>query len=136
MNKYVANEVYRTGNIEEIEVTMSSDKEGQMLKWNDEITYTVTIKNTGEARGFVTRYTHVNLFDLIPRELQPISATYNNYILEQIEVPDVDYPDIMRMVQKFSEETVNLDLSNLIIQDGYDEETAPNINEYINISIT
>mgnify|MGYP002659161292 FL=1 len=83
---YLSNETRMTGYIEAVDVSMTSDKE--TLKADEEITYTVNIKNTGKTFGEFSTYTKVNAQDIIPRELEPISITYNEFDLEEKTVQD------------------------------------------------
>ena len=121
---YVSNEARMTGYAEAVEVKMSADKD--KVKMDDEITYTVNIKNTGKTWGGFATYTDVNVQDVIPRELEPISVTYNKFTIDRQPVTD-EY-DREFESQTYSEEQVTKDLSTLDIPEGYDEEDAPNIN--------
>ena len=130
---YVSNEARMRGNIEAVEVTMTSDKIEQKLKMDDEITYTVNIKNTGKTREGIAIYENVNVLDCIPRELQPITAKYNKYIIHEEYVQDDEYENLQHKVQTYTEETVECDLSSLVIPEGYTEEDAPNIDYILQI---
>ena len=121
---YVSNEARMTGYAEAVEVKMSADKD--KIKMDDEITYTVNIKNTGKTWGGFATYTDVNVQDVIPRELTPISVTYNKFTINRQTVTD-EY-DREFEAQTYSEEQVTKDLSTLDIPEGYDEEDAPNID--------
>ena len=126
---YSSNQSRMTGYIESVEVDITADK--AKLKMDDEITYTVNLQNTGKTWGGFAIYTNVNVKDVIPRELEPISITYNNFIInkETVKEPTIDGEDeIGYESQTYTEETVTKDISTLDIPEGYDEEDAPNIN--------
>ena len=123
---YITNKTRMTGYYEDVEVSMTADKE--TLKTDEEITYTVNIKNIGKTYGGFDTYTSVNVLDVIPRELEPISVTYNEFELEEETIPDENNPEWEHTVQTYTEQTRTDDLSVLVIPDGYDQEDAPNIN--------
>ena len=131
ISKYVTNETRMNGYLEAVEVSMQSDKE--TLKRDEEITYTVNIKNIGRTFGGFDTYTSVNVKDVIPRELAPISVTYNEFEISEETVKDEKYPDLEHKVQTYSEKEVTKDLLVLDILDGYDETDSPNINIDLNI---
>lgn len=129
ISNYVSNQTRMTGYLEAVEVNMNSDKD--TLKMDDEITYTVQIKNIGKTWGGIAIYTNLNVKDVIPRELKPISIEYNKFTIDEEVVTD-STPDgkneIRYKSQTYKEEIVTEDISTLLIPDGYDEEDAPNIN--------
>ena len=131
IQKYESNKARMTGYIEAVEVEMSANKE--KVKMDEEITYTVNIKNTGKTWNGFAIYTEVNAKDVIPRELQPISITYNEFTINREAVKDDDGNDLGYISQTFSEEQVTKDISELEIPDGYDEEDAPNIDLQLTI---
>ena len=124
INTYISNEARMNCYIESVDVKMKTDK--TQLKVDNEITYTIDIKNTGKTWGLYGSYTEVNVQDVIPRELQPISATYNEFIMNENTIKDKD--DIEHKSISFTEQQVTKDISALDIPDGYDEEDAPNID--------
>ena len=125
---YISNYTTDKGNIEAVEITMTSDKEGQTLKFDEEITYTVTIRNVGKVWGGIATYTKVNIKDFFSEGLEPISATYNDFIIETSYIQDPDYPELQNKVETYTEETRTRNISDKIIEEGYDEESSPNIN--------
>ena len=126
INTYISNEAWQTGYIESIEPSITSDKD--TLRQDEEITYTVNIKNTGGTwKGFAI-YTDVNIKDVIPRELTPISMTYNKFTIHREGGRDENGNEIGYESQTYTEEQVTTDLSVLNIPDGYDKEDAPNID--------
>ena len=126
---YGSNEARMKGYVEAVNVDMSVNK--TELKMEDEVTYTVNIKNIGKTWGGFATYTNVNVKDVIPRDLTPISATYNNYEVNSQTVTD-EY-GLKYESQTYTESQKTIDLSNLEIPDGYDEEDAPNID--VNLQI-
>ena len=124
IDTYVSNEARMPGYKEAVEVSASADKD--KLKMDDEITYTVNIKNTGKTwKGFAI-YTQVNIQDVIPRELQPISVEYNKFTINTDMYKDEEGLEFE--VQSYTEAQEIRDISILDIPDGYDEEDAPNID--------
>ena len=65
ISDYVSNQTRMTGYTESVEVSMSADKD--TLKTDDEITYTIQIKNTGKTWGGFAIYTNIKVQDVIPR---------------------------------------------------------------------
>ena len=125
---YISNYTTDKGNIEAVEITMTSDKEGQQLEFNEEITYTVTIKNVGKVWGGIATYTKVNVQDFFSEGLEPISATYNDFTLSTTYIEDPNYPGVQNKVENFIEETRTRNLTTKIVREGYDEESSPNID--------
>ena len=129
INTYISNEARMTGYIESVDVNIEADK--KEIKYDEEITYTVNIKNTGKTWGIYGKYTHINIKDVIPRELSPISATYNNFVVNTKKVKDAD--GYQHDSYSYTEEMITKDIKTLYIFDGYDEEDAPNIDLYLRI---
>ena len=98
---------------------------------DDEVTYTVNIKNIGKTWGGFATYTNVDIQDVIPRELEPISATYNKFNMKFETITD-EY-GFKFDSQTYTESQETIDLSNLDIPEGYDEEDAPNIDLQLQI---
>ena len=126
ISTYASNKTRMTGYVEAVDVSMSSDKE--QLNMNDEVTYTVNIKNTGKTWGAFGTYTRVNVTDIIPRELAPISVEYNEFEVKEETVADEEHPDWEHTVESFTEKQVTKDISTLEIPEGYDAEDAPNVD--------
>ena len=126
ISTYASNKTRMTGCVEAVDVNMSSDKEE--LNMNDEITYTVNIKNIGKTWGAFGTYTRVNVTDIIPRELAPISVEYNEFEVIEETIADEEYPEWEHKVESFTEKQVTKDISTLEIPDGYDSEDAPNVD--------
>ena len=53
INTYVSNETSRVGNIEAVEMTVVSDKDGKELNPYDDINYTVELKNIGKKNFLI-----------------------------------------------------------------------------------
>ena len=128
---YVSNKTRMNGCVEAVDVNMTTDKE--KIKMDEEVTYTVNIKNIGKTYGVFGTYTRVNVTDVIPRELTPISVTYNDYQLNEEKIQDENAPKGEYTVSTFTEQTVTKDISALDIPEGYDQEDAPNINLLLTI---
>ena len=127
----ISNEVRMTGHLEAVDVDIQADKE--VLKKDEELIYTVNIKNVGKTYGAISTYTSINVKDIIPRELKPISVTYNDFEIKEETINDDKYPDWKHVIQTYTEVNKTKDISTLEIPDGYDEEDAPNIDFDLNI---
>ncbi len=124
INTYISNDARANGYVEAVDVKMTADKE--KVKVNEEINYTIQISNIGRTWRWNSTYTEVNVKDVIPRTLKPISMTYNKFSINKQNVQSeggYNYES-----QTYTEEQVTRDISNLIIPDGYDEEDAPNVD--------
>lgn len=83
---------------QDVEVSMTSSTAGQKIKYEGEIEYEISIKNTGKTNAErdleMPSYIQVNVLDFIPEEINPISITYNNWALiknEDLEVEQKCY---------------------------------------------
>ena len=124
INTYISNDARANGYVEAVDVKMTADKE--KVKVNEEINYTIQISNIGRTWRWNSTYTEVNVKDVIPRTLKPISMTYNKFSINKQNVQSeggYNYES-----QTYTEEQETRDISNLIIPDGYDEEDAPNVD--------
>ena len=131
ISKYVTNETRMNGYLEAVDTNIQSDK--TTLKRDEEITYTVSIKNIGKTFGGFDTYTSINVKDIIPRELEPISVTYNDFEIKEETIKDEKDSQLEYEVQSYTEQEKTKDLSTLEIKDGYDETDAPNIDFNIDI---
>lgn len=71
--------------IEAVEITQSSETNGEKIKELKEITYEYKIKNIGNPAKEWGEYTAVVFEDNIPNELAITSVEYNNFIVEEIQ---------------------------------------------------
>ena len=78
---YESNENIRTAYPQYVTVTKSSNKEGEVLSYGDEIEYEINVKNESKVR------TYVSIRDYLPKELNGISAEYEEYIIMGDENP-------------------------------------------------
>lgn len=61
-----------------LKITLSSEKEGETLKYGDEIEYVITIKNESETINTLT----MNVYDFLDSNMEAISAVYDNYYID------------------------------------------------------
>lgn len=80
-NIYKSNENRASGYIEAIKVTQTSDKAGETLNKEDELTYVFEVENIGKIIPEWDDYTKVNFKDYIPNELEVTSITYNTSVI-------------------------------------------------------
>ena len=102
-NIYLSNETAITGYKEGVEVSMTSNKEEQKLRQDEEIEYTINIKNVGKTREWYATYTKVNIKDFMSEELAPVSVSYNDFSLEVTEVQDEEEAQLKQKVEKITE---------------------------------
>ena len=78
---YKSNENRILFGYESAKITMTSENEGEEVKYGEEINYKITIKNTGRTNVEDTKYAGivVDLKDLLPEGIDPISVTYDNW---------------------------------------------------------
>lgn len=83
---YVSNENRIEYNYENVLVSMTSDSEGEEVKYEDEIEYKIEIKSIGEKDSYSEygNVTTVNLKDYLPEDVVPISVTYQNWEIDSI----------------------------------------------------
>lgn len=74
--KYWSNENIRTAYPQYVTITQSCEKEGEKLKYGEEIEYKVNVKNESKTRVYV------NVQDYLPDGLEGISAEYDKYVLK------------------------------------------------------
>ena len=79
---YKSNENRIIFETESISILMSSDNEGEEIKYNDEINYILKITNTGRTNLNTPLYSYIsiNLKDYLPEEVIPISLEYEDWI--------------------------------------------------------
>lgn len=139
LGQYRSNETRMNGNIEAVRLIMATDKPNQQLRWNEEITYTITVENIGKTWGGIATYTDVNLTDFIPRELEPISASYNKFTINTEYVLNEEYlqkdppVEVKQKVETYTEEETTIDVTTLSAPEGTDLEEAPNLD--LNLTI-
>ena len=83
---YASNENRIEYNYENVLVSMTSDSEGEEVKYQDEIEYKIEIKSIGEKDSYSEygNMTTVNLKDYLPEDVVPISVTYQNWEISSI----------------------------------------------------
>ncbi|MCI8655333.1 MAG: hypothetical protein HFJ48_05645 [Clostridia bacterium] len=80
-NVYKSNENRASGYIESVQISQTSDKSGETLEAEEEITYTFAIRNVGKLIEEWGGYTTVNLKNYIPNDLEVTSIKYNTNIV-------------------------------------------------------
>ena len=78
---YYSNENRVIFEYDNVTISMTSSKEGEEIKYEEEIDYEVKIRNIGKTNYDDPRYygVNVNLKDILPENVQPISVTYDNW---------------------------------------------------------
>lgn len=101
---YRSNENIRSAYPKCVSVSMTSEKEGEELQYNEEIDYVVTVKNEGKSG------TIVQVTDFLPENLKGISAEYEKYVVkEQNSRSDLTEEDL-----EYDMEKVSLDLTTKV----------------------
>ena len=79
--QYESNENRIEYNYENVSVSMTSDNEGEEIKYEDEIEYKIEVKSIGKKDYYSedSSVTTVNLKDYLPDEVEPLSVTYENW---------------------------------------------------------
>lgn len=77
-NEYKSNENRIEYSYENLSITMTSNNEGEEVKYGDIIEYTISIKNIGRKNTNELGYDQilVNLKDYLPEEVEPVDVTY------------------------------------------------------------
>lgn len=72
---------------ENVSIIMTSDNEGEEVKYGDEINYEIAITNIGKTnlKDSDDISTLIKLTDYLPENVKPISVTYENYLPEILE---------------------------------------------------
>lgn len=89
---FVNNTVYSSNqnrieyNYENVLVFMTSNSEGEEIKYEDEIEYKIEIKSIGKKDSYseYSNVTTVNLRDYLPEDVIPVSVTYQNWEIDNI----------------------------------------------------
>lgn len=76
---YISNENIRLAYPEYVTAVINSDTEGENLKHNDELNYTINIKNESKIR------TYVKIQNYLPEDLDAINAVYNQFTIKNEE---------------------------------------------------
>ena len=83
---YSSNENRIEYNYENVSVSMTSDNEGEEIKYEDEIEYKIEVKSIGKKDSYSedSNVTTVNLKDYLPEDVIPVSVTYQNWEIDNI----------------------------------------------------
>ena len=81
--EYNNNVYYANPNIQNIKmpiftITQSSDKEGEKIKYGEEVEYTFTIKNESK----IPRDINIEFNDYLDENMQTVSVKYENYVID------------------------------------------------------
>ena len=74
-----------------VSIVMTSENEGEEVKYGDEIDYEIIVTNTGKSNlqnEFVSSI-GVRVIDFLPEEVEPVKIIYNNY-KEEVEEEEKD----------------------------------------------
>ena len=76
-NVYTSNQSISKGGIEAIKITQSSEKNGEILHGNDEVTFVYEVENIGYVKEEEGGYTDLYFIANIPYDLQITDISYN-----------------------------------------------------------
>ena len=125
---YQSNENRILYGYENASITMTSETEGEEIKYDEEINYNILIENTGKVNlsDPLNASIHVNLADFLPENVKPVSVTYHNWIQEEIKQENGG--EIV--TDKFSKTE---EITEEIYEATKDGEKLPDINLYLTI---
>lgn len=127
-NIYTSNENRINYGYDNISLVMTSETEGEDIKYQEEIHYKIVVKNIGKC-NLSGRATYIKLSDFVPGNLKPISVTYENWIEEKEFIDEEN--DLYNYTGIFNKEQYEDDItSTLWDKDG---EKLPNVNLYLTI---
>ena len=71
---------------ESVSISMTSENEGEEIKYKDEINYEIKVSAKGRTNSLNPEYSciNANIKDFLPEGIEPVSVTYDNW-LEEIE---------------------------------------------------
>lgn len=121
-NTYKSNENRVSGHIEGVTIEQTSDKSGEKLRLDDEVTYTFKIKNIGYILPEFGNFTIIKVKDYLPEELYITDITYENYkikyelgeetTLDGKTLQEIKSQELEKVTEKYTGKTdeMNLDL--------------------------
>lgn len=89
-NSYKSNENRIIFEYESVNVTMTSNREGEKIKYDEEIEYEITITNTGRTNLNDPAYstTSIKVTDYLPENVKPVSMSYEYWEREETSVDE------------------------------------------------
>ena len=119
---YNSNETRILYSYDNISVTITSENEGEDVKYNDEINYEIKVSNIRKTNlddpSYFSQIVHI--MDFLPDNVIPVSITYNTWEEETNEISE----DRVMSTGNFHEgETITEDIGNTLINEN-DEELA------------
>ena len=114
---YYSNENRRNAYPEYVTVEMSADKEGEDVQAGEIVTYELEVKNPSKIK------TYISVKDVLPKELDGITLTYDNYIVEEAEA-DTEYDIEAEANIPYTVERIEKDLQEV-------PTDYPEVEEYI-----
>ncbi len=124
---YNANENRILFEFETLEIYMTSSNEGEEVKYGEEIEYNITLMEKGKSNGIEKQSISVNLIDFLPKDIEPISVTYENWKEETEMVEGVE----VATGKFYKLEPVTEDIhTSYEFADG---EKLPNVDLYLTI---
>ena len=90
---YQSNESRLIYSYPSVAISMTSNNEGEEVKYEDEINYEITITNTGKSSTLDTKelVVQVNIKDFLPEYVEPKSITYDSWEQEKSDLEDGGY---------------------------------------------
>ena len=131
--EYKTNENIIPYNVSELSVTMSSDNEGEEVRYGEKINYNISIKCISAPKNQENSNLegiYVNVLDYLPENVNPVSVTYE-YFDKEFQTVTGDEGEVQVPIG-YSEKKVATEELYSSVTDT-DGNKLPNVDIYINI---
>ena len=128
-NKYLSNENRILYEFENVTINMTSENEGEEVKYEEEINYNINVTCTGtsnvpkDANGV-----YVNILDYLPENVKPVSVTYDWYDINY-ETKTTEDGEQLKVANGFKEKETKTERINYAKQDENGTK-LPNLDIY------
>lgn len=131
---YSSNENRILYGYDSVSILMTSESEGEEVRYGDEINYEIVVTNTGRPnfQDESTSSIGVHVIDFLPEDVEPVKITYNKYTEEKAS-EEKDTNEQLYSFEStgiYKEETVIEDIGVLTDEEG---NRLPNVDLYLTI---